>query len=136
MKKLLCVILTLIVCIGCVSASAQQLEIPDVQWEFPVPLTDVLSEYAMLVNEDNLLDKSFKPDPLVKVKNVKRATNADVYLEQTAAEALKMMFEAAAQVTEYTYTTENGKTKTATYGDNGMVLYLKSGYRSYGRGDR
>ena len=131
MKKLLSVILTLIVCIGCAAACAQELDIPDVQWDFPVPLTEVQSEFAMLVNEANPLDKSFKPNPLVKVKNVKRATNADVYLQETAAEALKQMFDAAAMVTEYNYTAETGKVKTATF-KNGMVLYLKSGYRSYG----
>ena len=132
MKKVLCVILVLILCLACAAAAAQELVIPDVQWEFPVPMMDVQSEYALLVNVDNPLDKSFKPDPLVKVKNVKRDTNADVYLEEKAAEALKMMFDAAAQVHEYDYVTEAGKTKTATYGENGMVLYLKSGYRSYG----
>ena len=132
MKKMLSVILTLILCAGSAVACAQQLELPDVQWQFPVPLIEVQSEYSMLVNEENPLDKSFKPDPLVKVKNVKRATNADVYLEETAANALKEMFDAAAQVTEYDYVNEAGKTKTATYSKTGMVLYLKSGYRSYG----
>jgi len=132
MKKLVCAILSLILCLGSVSALAQQPSVPEVKWDFPVPLTDVQSQYAMLVNGERLLDKSFKPDPQVKVTGVKRATSAAVYLEQTAAEALKAMFEAATLVTEYTYTTASGKQAVESYGDSGMVLYLKSGYRSYG----
>jgi len=133
MKKLLSVLLCAMVVMCCSAAMAQEIEIPDVSWEFPVSLMDIQSEYAMLVNADNLLDKSFAPDPQVKVTGVKRATSAAVYLEETAAEALKMMFEAASQVTEYTYVTESGSEAVATYDEEtGMVLYLKSGYRSYG----
>lgn len=131
MKKLVCAILCVVLCLSMVSAVAQQYEVPEVSWDFPVALTDVQSEYAILVNADHLLDKSFKPDPQVKVTGVKRATSAAVYLEEKAAEALKAMFEAASLVTEYTYVSETGKEKVAEYSD-GMVLYLKSGYRSYG----
>ena len=132
MKKLVCGILMLVLCL-CSAAAAQEIVIPEVAWTFPVPLTDVQSEYAMLVNTDNLLDKSFVPDPLIKVTGIKRATSAAVYLEETAANALKEMFAAAGDVTEYTYTTSKGKEKVAEYSEErGMVLYLKSGYRSYG----
>lgn len=128
MKKMLCGILTLALCLCCVSALAE-----DAAWTYPVPLMDVDSEYAILVNTEHMLDESFEPDPLVKVTDVKRATSAAIYMQQTAAEALKKMFNAAAMVTEYTYTDSNGKTKTATYKEaTGMVLFLKSGYRSYG----
>lgn len=131
MMKLLCVLLCMVLC--CSSACAQKPEVPDVSWDFGVPLTDLQTKYTVLVNADNLLDKSFKPDPQVKVTGVKCATSAAVYLEETAAEALKRMFKAASLVTEYTYLDKNGKAKVATYGEeNGMVLYLKSGYRSYG----
>lgn len=132
MKKLVCAILSLILCLGSVSALAVQPSVPEVSWDFPVSLTEVKSDYAMLVNADRLLDKSFKPDPQVKVTGVKRATSAAVYLEETAAEALKAMFDAARLVTEYTYVTKSGKQTLAEYGEDGMVLYLKSGYRSYG----
>ena len=133
MKKLLCVFFCLVLVVTCSLAVAEELEIPDVSWDFPVALLDIQSEYAMLVNAENMLDKSFVPDPQVKVTGVKRATSAAVYLEETAAEALKAMFEAASRVTEYTYVTENGTEEVATYDDEtGMVLYLKSGYRSYG----
>ena len=132
MKKLVCAILAMMISL-CLSASmAEQLQMPEVTWDYPVPLIEIQSEYAMLVNGENLLDKSFEPDPLVKVTGIKRATSAAVYMEETAANALKAMFEAASFVTEYEYVTESGKTKVAEYGDNGMVLYLKSGYRSYG----
>lgn len=131
MKKMLCVILTLALCVSGAFALAE--ERPEVEWTYPVPLMDIDSEYAILVNEEHLLDSTFKPDPLVKVTGVKRATSAAVYLQETAAEAIKSMFEAAALVTEYTYTNEKGKSVTATYNEStGMVLYLKSGYRSYG----
>ena len=133
MKKLVCAILILVICLCCTVSMAQELDIPEVSWDYPIALTDLQSEYIMLVNADNLLDKSFKPDPQVKVTGVKRATSAAVYLEQKAAEALKLMFEAASLVTEYAYVTESGSEKVAEYGEeNGMVLYLKSGYRSYG----
>lgn len=133
MKKLVFLVLALALCLSSACAMAQEIVIPDVSWDFPVPLTDIQSEYAMLVNVDNLLEKNFVPDPQVKVTGVKRATSAAVYLEETAAEALKLMFEAASLVREYTYVTVDGKEKVAEYGEeNGMVLYLKSGYRSYG----
>ena len=133
MKKLLSVFLCIAALLCCAFAQAQEIEIPDVSWDYPVSIMDIQSEYAMLVNADNLLDKSFVPKPQVKVTGVKRATSAAVYLQETAAEALKQMFEAASQVTEYTYTAQDGTQKTAEYNeDTGMVLYLKSGYRSYG----
>ena len=100
MKKLVCGILMLVLCL-CSAAAAQEIVIPEVAWTFPVPLTDVQSEYAMLVNTDNLLDKSFVPDPLIKVTGIKRATSAAVYLEETAANALKEMFAAAGDVTDH-----------------------------------
>ena len=131
MKKLVCAILSLILCLGCCQAVAAT-NVPEVKWDYSLPLFAIQSDYAMLVNADHLLDKSFKPNPQVKVTGVKRATSAAVYLEKTAAEALKMMFEAAAQVSEYTYVSADGKQKVAEYNENGMVLYLKSGYRSYG----
>lgn len=107
--------------------------IPEVRWTYAVSLTAIQSKYALLVNADNMLTNEFEPSPLVKVTGVKRATSAAVYLEQTAAEALQDMFNAAKQVTEFTYVTESGREKVAEYNtDTGMVLYLKSGYRSYG----
>ena len=133
MKKLLCIFLCMVMCMVCVCANAEIKSIPDVSWEFPVSLLEIKSDYSMLVNADNMLDKSFVPEPRVKVTGVKRATSAAVYLEETAAQALKAMFESASLVTEYTYTTAGGTQATATYQEGtGMVLYLKSGYRSYG----
>ena len=132
MKKLVCAILSLVLCLGCWPAMAANPNAPEVSWDYALPLSVVQSDYAILVNADNLLDKSFKPNPQVKVTGVKRATSAAVYLEKTAAEALKLMFEAASLVTEYNYVSSDGKQKLAEYGEDGMVLYLKSGYRSYG----
>lgn len=124
----LCMCATLCACLG--TAAAQSPE-----WTYPVSVTALKAQYAILVNEDNLLDESYRPAPLVKVTGVKRATNAAIELEETTANALKDMFAAAAEVREYTYTAydsnEQAKEVTATF-PNGMVLYLKSGYRSYG----
>lgn len=131
MKKLVSVILILMMLLGSV-AFAEEVERPEIAWDFGVPLMDVLSDYALLVNRDNLLDKSFKPTPLTKVKGVKRATSTAVEMQETAAEKLVEMFNAAKLVFEYSYTTSSGKAATATYDENGMVLYLKSGYRNYG----
>lgn len=135
MKKLVCAVLTLMLLLSGASVLAESLAdyYPAVSWSFGVPLYELQSPYAMLVNGDHLLDADYEPDPLIKVTGIKRATSAAVYLEETAAEALKEMFTAASQVTEYTYVNEKGKSKVATYSEErGMVLYLKSGYRSYG----
>lgn len=135
-RSLLAMVLCIcaLVCAFGETASATVVK-PQVQWTYPISVTSLQSKYAMLVNVDNLLEKTYKPAPLIKVKNVKRATSATVELEETTANALKEMFDAALAVTEYTYTTvdKTGKEKevTATY-EEGMVLYLKSGYRSYG----
>lgn len=131
MKKLVCLTLVLLLCLSLCASLAEE-AIPEITWDFPVPLCEIKSEYAILVNAENLLDQSYVPNPLVKVKNIKRATSASVQLQETAAEALKAMFDGALLVTEYTYTNEKGKQKVEEYGTGGMVLYLKSGYRSYG----
>ena len=132
MKKLLCAILTLILAMSLTAAVAQELEIPVVEWEFPVPLTDIQSKYALLVNADNLLDENFVPEPLVKVNNsqVRLYSRVNMELEQEAYNAIKEMFDAALMVDSYVYTNESGKVKTAEYPD-GMVLVLKSAYRKY-----
>lgn len=136
MKKTLCVLIALALCLGCLCAAAEELtrvEAPEVKWDFPVSLSAIESKYAILVNADNMLDAEFKPSPQVKVKGVKCISTKAIYMEEGAANALKAMFDAAAQVTEYTYVNAEGKEKTAKYdADRGMVLYLKSGYRSYG----
>ena len=81
MNKLVCGILTVILCLSAVGALAQESDLPEVRWTYPVSLTEIQSKYAMLVNADNMLEKDFEPDPLVKVTGVKRATSAAVYLE-------------------------------------------------------
>lgn len=108
---------------------------PEVRWTYGVSLTALQSPYLILVNEQNPLDKTFEPSPLVKMTSVKRATSATIYLQEACAKAIEEMFAAALEVQEYTYTTVNSKGEetehTASY-PNGMVLMLKSGYRKYG----
>ena len=82
---------------------------PEVEWTYPVSLTALQTPHVILVNVDNLLDKKYKPSPLIKVKNVKRATSATVELEETTANALKEMFDEAKATTSYTYTVLDSK---------------------------
>ena len=113
MKRFLCVVLMVILCCSSVSALAELDEhgIPVVKWEFPVSLSYLQSKYVLLVNENNPLDESFEPDPLVKAKDIKQATNASVYMEEKALDAVKEMFKAASLVTEYSYVDAKGKTR-------------------------
>ena len=140
MKKAAISLLTLTLCICMLLCTFADVALasasrPKVEWTYPVSLTALQSPHVILVNVDNLLDKKYKPSPLIKVKNVKRATSATVELEETTANALKEMFDEAKATTSYTYTVldskGNEKQLTAEFTD-GMVLYLKSGYRSYG----
>ena len=140
MKKLGCVVLFVIMGLSIISgamaeavnpASQTAVDEPDVKWNYEVPLRVIKGDYTYLVNGEILLSEEHVPEPLVKMTSVKRATSAQVYLQETAAKALKEMFDAAKAVTEYTYTTAEGEEVTVEYED-GMTLYLKSGYRSYG----
>ncbi len=140
MKKAVVSVLSLVLCMCMLMGVFTQTALasddrPEVVWTYPVSLTALQSPFIVLVNADNLLDKTYKPSPLIKVKGVKRATSATVELEETTANALAEMFEEAKTVTEYTYyvTDDKGNEKevTATF-EEGITLYLKSGYRSYG----
>ena len=118
-----------------VAMGGSEVKEPEVRWTYGVSLTALQSPYLILVNEQNPLDKTFEPSPLVKMTSVKRATSATIYLQEACAKAIEEMFAAALEVQEYTYTTVNSKGEetehTASY-PNGMVLMLKSGYRKYG----
>ncbi len=120
---------------GSLAMGGTKVEEPEVRWTYGVSLTALQSPYLILVNEQNPLDKTYEPSPLVKMSSVKRATSATIYLQEACAKAVEDMFNAALEVREYTYTTVNSKGEetehTASYPD-GMVLMLKSGYRKYG----
>lgn len=137
MKKTACFLLAVLLCaVVCLCGQFEKASAEETaEWTYPVSVSSLQSKYAVLVNEENLLDKSYRPAPLVRVRNVKQATNAELELEETTANALLDMFAAAQAVTEYTYTAEDKDgtpvTKTASF-PNGMTLYLKSAYRSYG----
>ncbi|MEG2207498.1 MAG: hypothetical protein RR065_05285, partial [Clostridia bacterium] len=106
-----------------------------VRWTYPISLSTLQSPYLVLVNKDNLLDAKFEPAKFLKMNIVKRATSAVMYMDDAAGNALKEMFDAAKLVTEYTYQALNSNNepveKTAEYRE-GMTLFLKSAYRSYG----
>ena len=59
MNKLVCGILTVILCLSAVGALAQESDLPEVRWTYPVSLTEIQSKYAMLVNVDNMLEKDY-----------------------------------------------------------------------------
>ena len=107
---------------------------PTVRWAYGVSLTALQSPYLILVNEENPLDKGYVPEPLVKMNMVKRATSNMINLQDAAAKAVEEMFEEALAVRSFTHTKLNSRgnevEETLEYPD-GMVLYLKSGYRSY-----
>ena len=65
MNKLVCGILTVILCLSAVGALAQESDLPEVRWTYPAIADGDPVKYAMLVNADNMLEKDFEPDPLV-----------------------------------------------------------------------
>jgi len=95
----------------------------NVEWPFPVGIYDMDPDMIRLANKHMLLGKDFVPDPLVTMKarkenkdgttngGVRKASSSEMQLQQTCAEALVRMFEAA--------------------DDEGIKLYLKSAYRSW-----
>lgn len=117
-------------------ANSTDAQTTNAKWSFPISPLEIDSPYYLVVNASNLLGEDYKPESLVKVTNLLRATSADVFMDQVAFEALTQMFEAAKLVKEYSYVTLNTKGEevesVATYGNDGMLLYLKGGYRSYG----
>ncbi len=127
MKRLLSLTLLVMICFGTVSALAEA------EWTFPVPLSQLTSEYAILVNRDHKLTKDDKPTNLVSV-NLRKRTSTAVQMDAVAAKALSDLFEEASGVTDYTYRVEtsDGSWETKQFSDSaGLKLLLVSGYRSY-----
>lgn len=96
----------------------------DLLWDFPVALSDMEPDFVRLANKHMLLGKDYIPQPLVTMKQrkadkngvntnggVNKATGSAMQLQETCAEALVAMSEAARE--------------------DGYVLYLKSAYRSW-----
>jgi len=128
MKRTLAVLLTLIL-LACATGS-----LAEATWTFNIPLTELQSDHALLVNRDHMLDANFKPSDLVKV-NVKTASSTKIELREVAALALEQMFTDAAAVTEFTYKVDAGNDtwKEKQFSNSsGLRLLLKSGFRSYG----
>ena len=110
MKRLTATLLTLMLLVFCLPAMA------DTMWTFNVSLTELESDHAILVNRDNLLDESYKPQDMVKM-TVKCASSTKIELREVAADALVNMFEDATAVTEYTYKVQSsdGSWKEKTF---------------------
>ena len=81
-------------------------------WTYPIPYELLInSDYLLLVNRDNLLDKSYVPADLVTDLGCRKVSSTKIQLRQTAADALCVLFDAAKA--------------------DGITLYAHSGYRSY-----
>lgn len=93
---------------------AQTFEEPEAQkaWSYPISY-DLLktSEYIVLANKDNLLDESYVPSNLTDDLKCRKISYDPIRMQQTAAEALYALFDAAEE--------------------DGIYLYAHSGYRSY-----
>ena len=81
-------------------------------WTYPIPYELLMnSDYLVLVNRDNLLDKDYIPADLVKDLSCRKVSSTKIQMRQTAADALCVLFDAAKA--------------------DGITLYAHSGYRSY-----
>lgn len=142
MNKFICGVLVLVLSftLGFACAQEQSVAAADepsnaVKWSFPISPLEINSEYYLVISEDNLLSEDYEPQTLAKAPNSMRATSADVYMEETALLALTELMTAAKAVREFTYVTLNKKGEqvedSISY-EEGMLLYIKSGYRKYG----
>lgn len=95
----------------------------DVPWDFPIDLYDMNPAFIRLANKQMLLEKGYVTEPLVTLKTrkensngttnggVRKASSAEMQLQEDCAKALVQMCEDAEQ--------------------QGIRLYLKSAYRSW-----
>lgn len=95
----------------------------DVPWDFPIDLYDMNPAFIRLANKQMLLEKGYVTEPLVTLKarkensngttngGVRKASSAEMQLQEDCAKALVQMCEDAEQ--------------------QGIRLYLKSAYRSW-----
>ena len=137
MKRLLCMILALLLCMPVLSLAEEDEDelmleeysedesgYSEAAWTFPVALEDMNPEYIILANKQYLLDKKYVPKDLVKVPS--KPKEGGIYwavkpkggqlLRKECAEALCAMNQAI-----------RDEAPEAGYQD----LYLKSAYRSY-----
>jgi len=141
MKRRICLLLALLLVLPAALAEEQELDLEELiveetvegeaaepageaTWTFPVALEDMQPAFVVLANKHYKLDKSFVPEPLVKMKERKAnkdgsnknggvlfAKGGTYRLQETCAEALVNMSEAARE--------------------EDIKLYLKSAYRSW-----
>lgn len=89
---------------------AQTMEEP--AWTYPIPYELLkTSEYIVLANKDNLLDKNYIPQDLVEDLSCRKISYDPIQMREVAAQALCNLFDAAQE--------------------DGIYLYAHSGYRSY-----
>ena len=136
MKRIVCLLAALLLLLPVISAAETddddllieefEGEEPPAEavWTFPVAIEDMDPTFVVLANKHYKLDKTFVPDPLVKMKQRKAnkdgsnknggvlfASGGTYKLQETCAEALVAMSEGARA--------------------DGYMLYLKSAYRSW-----
>ncbi|NLO86374.1 MAG: M15 family metallopeptidase [Clostridiales bacterium] len=143
MNKFICGVLVLVLSLSFGFAYAQEQPVEAigessnaVKWSFPISPLEINSEYYLVISEDNLLSEDYEPQTLAKAPNSLRATSADAFMDETALLALTELITAAKAVREYTYTSLDKKGEqvedSISYEEEGMLLYIKSGYRKYG----
>ena len=104
----------------------------DLRWSFPIPLEDMNPEYIILANKHYLLDPDYVPEDLVLVPN--KPKEGGIW-HQDAGQDLggklkghHMRAEAAQALCEM-----NQVMRAMKETDGFQNMYLKSGFRSYGK---
>lgn len=132
MPKFALLLLALTLCLSAAQAEEDdyslleldlEISYDEVTWNFPIDLYDMNPAFIRLANKQMLLEKGYVTEPLVTLKTrkensdgttnggVRKASSAEMQLQEDCAKALVQMCEDAEQ--------------------QGIRLYLKSAYRSW-----
>ncbi len=96
----------------------------DVEWDFPLMLSQMDPELIRLANKHVLLSRDYVPDPLVTMntrKADKQGNNINGGVNKASSSSMKLQGECASALVEFF--------EAAL--EDGITLYLKSAYRSY-----
>ncbi len=105
-KKQIIAIIIISLVLGLANAYAMK-----VPWKYTLLISNLQSDVNRLINRDNLLEEDYVPGDLINT-TVRRASTSPIQIRAVVDDALSRMFnDAEAQ---------------------GIILYAKSGYRSYG----
>ncbi|NMD38934.1 MAG: M15 family metallopeptidase [Christensenellaceae bacterium] len=105
-KKQVVAIIIIGLVLGVVNVNAMK-----VPWKYTLLISHLQSDLNRLINRDNLLEEDYVPGDLINT-TVRRASTSPIQIRAVVDEALVRMFNDAEA--------------------EGIILYAKSGYRSYG----